>query len=75
MSAVLRVVTDHPGDLAADGRATAIDPRDPSLYRSGLASARAALRQGVARRHDRESVELDPPRAHDGALVLEEEGS
>jgi len=35
----------------------AMDPRDPSLYRAGLSSARAALRDGRARRRS------DPDRA------------
>ncbi len=35
------------------------DPRDPDLYRPGLASARAALREGVGRRHRRVASELD----------------
>ena len=32
------------------------DPRDPALYRNGLSSARAALRAGMARRHEREAA-------------------
>jgi len=62
VSARLRVVPDDHADHADRGdrgdrreRSTegVVEP-DPALYRAGIASARAALRQGVARRHDRE---------------------
>ena len=61
MTAVLRVVAAERDDEPRDGRNgdTTDDPRDPQLYRNGIASARAALREGVARRHDRDRDELD----------------
>jgi hypothetical protein len=38
------------------------DPRNPEVYRGGLASARAALRDGVSRRyrHDHDKAGDDP---------------
>jgi len=43
MTAVLQLVPPSSDDDA--------DPRSPEVYRGGLASARAALREGVSRRH------------------------
>jgi len=65
MSARLRVVPDDHADHADRGdrreRSTeAVVEPDPALYRAGIASARAALRQGVARRHVRELTVGDP---------------
>lgn len=51
----LRLVDDERGIAVGDPT----DPRDPELYRSGLSSARAALRAGVARRHEREVAQLE----------------
>lgn len=51
----LRLVDDERGIAMGDPT----DPRDPELYRSGLSSARAALRAGVARRHEREVAQLE----------------
>ena len=61
MTAVLRVVAAEREEKPREGRGdgTTDDPRDPQLYRTGIASARAALREGVARRHDRDRDELD----------------
>lgn len=52
----------HDPEEAAE---TGTDPRDPSLYRSGLSSARAELRRGVARRHEREIRSLETDRSVD----------
>jgi hypothetical protein len=49
----LRLVESPHGDDEA------LDPRDPALYRSGLSSARAALRDGRARQHARAAAEDD----------------
>ena len=43
MTAVLQLVPPTGADQA--------DPRDPEVFRGGLASARAALRDGVTRRY------------------------
>ena len=51
----LRLIQDPDTDRERAGA----DPRDPTLYRTGLSSARAALRDGVARRHEREVRELE----------------
>jgi len=51
------VVSNHErGGLEAVRDEPAADPRDPALYRQGLSSARAALRDGRARRFG-----VDPP--------------
>ena len=53
----LRLVESQPADEGA------LDPRDPALFRSGLSSARAALRDGRARQHARAAADADD---HDG---------
>ena len=40
-----------PGHGDPSEREGHIDPRDPEVFRGGLASARAALRDGVTRRY------------------------
>jgi hypothetical protein len=59
VTAVLHVVPAGRDDRHPDGGHDD-DPRDPQLFRSGIASARAALRQGVARRHGREHQDPGP---------------
>lgn len=51
------IVTDVVAAAPGDERAAATEgtTRDPALYRRGLASARHALRDGVAHRHARQS--------------------
>ena len=56
MTAMLQLVPPVPAVSGGHGP----DPRDPDVYRGGLASARAALRDGATRRFQRDhTVDAD----------------
>lgn len=60
MTAVLQLVppVDDDDDKASGASgASGGRPRDPEVYRDGLASARAALREGTSRRFRHERAE------------------